>query len=127
MWPAALAADLTAVLAFAAAGRRSHDEGLTAAGLAQTAWPFLTGTLVGWLLIRGWRRPTALRPTGLTVWLCAVAIGMALRKATGAGTAAGFIVVASVSIGALLLGWRAVPAAIRKRVLRGTGRRRSGS
>lgn len=107
-WPLALAADLAGVLAFAAMGRRSHDEGLTLAGVLQTAWPFLTGTLVGWLAAQGWRRPAALRPTGVVVWLCTVVVGMALRKATSAGTAASFVAVATLVTAALLLGWRAV-------------------
>lgn len=106
----ALAADLACVVVFTTLGRRSHSEGLTVAGVAETAWPFLTGTLVGWLISRGWRRPTAIVPTGLVVWLCTVAVGMALRKATGAGIAVSFIAVASAVTALLLLGWRAAAA-----------------
>ena len=80
-------ADVVGVLVFCTIGRRSHAEGLTVAGVAETAWPFLTGSAVGWLLSRGWRRPTALVPTGVVVWLCTVAVGMLLRKATSAGVA----------------------------------------
>ena len=69
-------------MAFCAFGRRSHDEGLSIAGIAETAWPFLTGAGVGWLLARGWRRPVSLTPTGVAVWLCTVVVGMMLRKAT---------------------------------------------
>lgn len=61
---AGLAADVVAVLVFCAVGRRSHAEGLSVTGLAATAWPFLTGTGIGWVLARGWRRPTALAPRG---------------------------------------------------------------
>ncbi|WP_141681876.1 DUF3054 domain-containing protein, partial [Mycobacterium malmoense] len=64
--------DVVGVLVFCAVGRRSHDEGLDIAGLAATAWPFLTGTVVGWLVARAWRRPTAVAPTGVVVWLCTV-------------------------------------------------------
>jgi hypothetical protein len=105
--PAALATDVVCVLVFATIGRRSHAEGVTVAGIAETAWPFLTGTGVGWLLSRGWRRPTALAPTGVVVWLCTVVVGMLLRKATSAGVAASFVVVASLVTALLLLGWRA--------------------
>ena len=87
--------DVIGVLVFCAAGRRSHDEGLNIAGVATTAWPFLTGTVLGWLVSRGWRRPTALVPTGVIVWLCTVVVGMLLRKASSAGVAASFVVVAS--------------------------------
>jgi hypothetical protein len=111
----ALAADVACVLVFCAVGRRSHAEGVTVPGVAETAWPFLAGTTVGWLLARGWRRPTALVPTGVAVWLSTVLIGMLLRKAGVAGaeksTAASFIVVASVVTAVLLLGWRLVAAA----------------
>jgi hypothetical protein len=76
------------------------------AGVAATAWPFLTGTLLGWVLSRGWRRPTALTPTGVVVWVCTFAVGMLLRKLTSAGVAASFVVVASSVTAMLLLGWR---------------------
>ncbi|ORW91212.1 hypothetical protein AWB92_18700 [Mycobacterium sp. IEC1808] len=115
-WMAYLFVDVVAVLVFCAAGRRSHAEGLTLGGLATTAWPFLAGTVVGWLLSRGWRRPTAVAPTGVIVWLCTVAIGMLLRKASSAGVAASFVVVAASVTAVLLLGWRAaVGAALRRR------------
>ena len=97
---------MVCVLVFCAVGRRSHAEGLTLAGVAETAWPFLTGTAVGWLLCRGWRRPIALVPTGVTVWIATVVVGMLLRKATGQGVAASFVVVATSVTALLLLGWR---------------------
>lgn len=109
-------ADVLAVLVFCAAGRRSHAEGLTAAGIAETAWPFLVGTAVGWLLSRGWRRPTAVAPTGVVVWVSTVVVGMLLRKATSAGVAASFVVVASLVTALLLLGWRVVAAVVARRV-----------
>ncbi|HET9889431.1 MAG TPA: DUF3054 domain-containing protein [Mycobacterium sp.] len=104
--PAWLAVDVVGVLVFCAVGRRSHDEGLDVTGIAVTAWPFLTGTVVGWLVSRGWRRPTAVAPTGVVVWLSTVVIGMLLRKATSAGVAASFVVVATTVTALLLLGWR---------------------
>jgi len=113
-----LGLDVICVLVFCAVGRRSHDEGLSVTGVATTAWPFLTGTVVGWLASRGWRQPTALVPTGVTVWLCTVVVGMALRKASSAGVAASFVVVAASVTAFLLLGWRTVVGV--------TMRRRSG-
>lgn len=103
-----LGLDIAGVLLFCAVGRRSHDEGLNVAGVATTAWPFLSGTALGWLAARGWRRPTAVVPTGIVVWGCTVLVGMLLRKATSAGVAASFVVVASAVTALLLLGWRAV-------------------
>ncbi|TLH65525.1 DUF3054 domain-containing protein [Mycolicibacterium cosmeticum] len=104
---AAAVADAVAVVIFCSVGRRSHAEGVTLTGVAETAWPFLTGTLVGWLIARGWRRPTSITPTGLIVWVSTVAVGMLLRKATSAGTAFSFVVVATLTTAILLLGWRA--------------------
>jgi peptidoglycan/LPS O-acetylase OafA/YrhL len=106
--PVWLGIDVACVLVFCAVGRRSHDEGLNVAGIATTAWPFLSGTMLGWLLSRAWRRPSALYPTGVAVWLCTVIVGMLLRKVTSAGVAGSFIVVAATVTGLLLLGWRAV-------------------
>lgn len=114
--PAWLAVDVVGVLVFCALGRRSHDEGLNVSGIAVTAWPFLTGTVVGWLLSRGWRRPTAVVPTGVIVWLSTVVVGMLLRKASSAGVAASFVVVATTVTALLLLGWRvAAGLALRRR------------
>jgi peptidoglycan/LPS O-acetylase OafA/YrhL len=103
---AAAVADAVCIAAFCALGRRSHAEGLTVAGVAETAWPFLSGAAIGWIAARGWRRPLALVPTGVTVWVATVVVGMLLRKATGAGTATSFIVVATITTAVLLLGWR---------------------
>src|SRR6516165_11883527 len=113
-----LGMDVICVLVFCAIGRRSHDEGLNVTGVATTAWPFLTGTVVGWLASRGWRQPTAVVPTGVSVWLCTVVVGMVLRKASSAGVAASFVVVAASVTAFLLLGWRTVVGV--------TLRRRSG-
>ncbi|KAA0111202.1 DUF3054 domain-containing protein [Mycolicibacterium sp. P1-5] len=111
----ALAGDIVCVVVFCAIGRRSHAEGVTLAGIAETAWPFLSGTLLGWLISRGWRAPTAFAPTGVTVWLATVVVGMLLRKASSQGVAVSFVIVASVVTAVLLLGWRGVAAAMRKR------------
>ena len=111
----ALVADLACVVFFAALGRRNHAEGMSLGGIVETAWPFLVGAVVGWLLSRGWRRPTAVMPTGLTVWVCTVAVGMLLRKATSEGIAMSFIAVTTLFMAVLLLGWRAVLARLANR------------
>ena len=104
----ALVADAVCVVVFCTIGRRSHAEGVSVAGIAETAWPFLAGAGVGWLISRGWRRPTALAPTGVVVWVCTVAVGMLLRRASSQGVAVSFVVVASLATAVGLLGWRAV-------------------
>ena len=112
---AAVVADVICIVVFCTIGRRSHAEGLSVAGIAETAWPFLAGTAVGWLLARGWRSPVALVPTGVVVWVCTIVVGMLLRKVTSQGVAPSFIVVASLVTAALLLGWRAVARPLTRR------------
>lgn len=114
-WLGWLVTDVVAVLVFCALGRRSHDEGVTASGLATTAWPFLAGTAVGWLLSRGWRRPTAVVPTGVIVWASTVLVGMLLRKASSASVAVAFLAVASTVTAVFLLGWRAAVELVARR------------
>lgn len=109
----AFLADVVLVVIFCAIGRRSHAEGITLAGVAHTSWPFLTGTVAGWALARGWRHPTALNPTGLVVWVSTVVIGMLLRKASAQGVAVSFVIVASTVTAVFLLGWRGL-ARLRK-------------
>ncbi|MCI4673841.1 DUF3054 domain-containing protein [Candidatus Mycolicibacterium alkanivorans] len=111
----ALFADIAGVVVFCTIGRRSHAEGLTLGGIAETAWPFLSGTLIGWLIARAWRAPTAVAPSGLVIWLSTVVVGMLLRKASSQGVAASFIVVASLVTALLLIGWRMAAGLIRRR------------
>jgi FtsH-binding integral membrane protein len=104
-WVAALI-DVCCVLVFVIIGRASHTQGESIGGIASTSWPFLAGLAAGWLVSRAWRRPVALRPTGIAAWLGTVALGMVLRVVSGQGTALAFIVVALAFLGLFLLGWR---------------------
>lgn len=118
VWAGALL-DAGCVLVFAAVGRASHDEAASLTGLAGTAWPFLVGLAVGWLVTRAWRRPEALVPAGVGNVACTVAVGMALRVVSGQGTAVAFIVVATVFTALLLLGWRLVARMVRRPAVSG--------
>jgi hypothetical protein len=93
-------------------GRASHAEQLTAAGVWQTAWPFLAGLVLGWLVTRPWRAPFAPVRTGIGLWAMTVVGGMLLRGVSGQGTAVAFIVVASIVLLVFLLGWRAIAALV---------------
>ncbi len=110
----AAAADVAAVLVFAASGRRTHAEGAQLLGLLATAGPFLAALAVGWAVARAWRGPSALR-TGLVVWPVAVVGGLALRAAFTGRLPLSFALVVTVVLGALLLGWRGLAALVRRR------------
>lgn len=112
---AGIAADVAAVLVFAAAGRSAHGEAITVPGLLSTAGPFLVGLVVAGLLARGWRAPLAVR-TGLVVWPVTVIVGLAVRAGFTGRLPVSFVVVVAVVLGLLLLGWRAVVAVVRARV-----------
>ena len=104
----AAALDVCLVLAFVLIGRASHHDTGGPAGFARTAWPFLAGLASGEIATRAWRNPVALLPSGVGIWLCTVAVGMALRAATGQGVAVAFVGVALGFLGLFLLGWRAL-------------------
>ena len=111
----AVLVDLVAVVLFVGIGRHVHAHGLTLAGLASTAWPFVSGLAAGWVaLVLGGRTATSLAG-GSVVWLSTVVIGMVLRVVSGQGTAVAFILVALAFLGATLLGWRAALGEFRRR------------
>ncbi len=108
--------DLAAVLVFAVIGRTSHAEDV--AGTLATAAPFAAGAVVGVLVARAWRDPLAWR-SGLLVWAGAVVLGLALRVLITGRLPLSFVVVTTVALGVLVLGWRAVA-----RLVTAAGRRR---
>jgi len=109
----AVLVDVLVVLVFAAVGRSSHDDGVTAAGVAATAWPFLVGLAFGWLAAWGVQDATALR-TGAAVWSGTVIVGMLLRTLGGDPPAVSFVLVAFLVVGVGQVGWRAVYAMVRR-------------
>lgn len=111
----AVVVDAVLVLVFVLIGRRTHDHPLDPAGLATTAWPFLAALAAGWTVVLLRRRGPGALGTGVTVWVATVVLGMVLRAASGQGIAASFVVVATLVLGAFLVGWRAVAAPLLRR------------
>jgi hypothetical protein len=111
---AAAITDAVLILVFAAVGRDAHQRGDVVAGVFLTAWPFLAGAALGWVASRAWRHPLSVRRAGLAVWLGALAGGMALRLLTNQTVVLPFIIVALLSLGLLLVGWRLAWAGIRR-------------
>ena len=109
--PLAAALDAGLVTAFVAIGRRNHDEDPGVIGLLSTAAPFLVGLVVGWLVTKAWEDPTPVRK-GLIIWPVTVAVGMLGRRLIGDGTALSFVIVATLFVGATLVGWRAARLAL---------------
>ncbi|XAS69301.1 DUF3054 domain-containing protein [Micrococcaceae bacterium Sec5.7] len=108
----AVIADAALIIVFAAIGRDAHHRGDVVSGVLLTAWPFLAGAAAAWLALRLWRAPLAIFPAGVAVWLGTVAVGMLLRAVTGQTVVVPFVIVALLSLGLLLLGYRLVLAGI---------------
>lgn len=118
----AAAADALLIMLFAAIGRDAHARGDVLTGVLLTAWPFLTGAAVTWVVLRLWHGPLAPWPAGVAVWLGAVGIGMVLRAVTGQTVVLPFVIVALISLAVLLLGYRLlVPGLLRMRRSRRRG------
>lgn len=117
---AAAATDLIALLAFVVIGRGSHGEQSALAGIATTAWPFLTGAAVGWVavlvLMRSRPGLQAASPlAGAAVLAGTVVVGMALRHLSGGGTPVSFLVAGTVFLTLFLLGWRLLAQVMERR------------
>ena len=120
LWP--LLVDVVCVVGFAMGGRSSHEETNSLVGIATTAWPFLAGLALGWVLLLavprpggGRRDPRSPFPAGCLLALTAWAVGMALRLLTGDGASGAFPLVAAAFLAVTLIGWRAVWALVSQR------------
>lgn len=127
--PVIAVTDVVFVLLFVLIGRINHDEALSPAGFAGTAWPFLLALAVGWAFtyvlaaIRGHEpgrahtfAPGRVFPAGVIIWIATVAVGMTARGLlTDKGVEVSFVIVATIALGLFLLGWRAVAQAVRGR------------
>jgi hypothetical protein len=107
----AFAADVVAVVVFAAIGRMSHARPDDLLGLLATAAPFLAGLLAAWVVPIVRAHPQGLR-AGLVVWAGTVILGLALRAGFTGALPLSFAVVTLLSLGVLLLGWRGLTAAV---------------
>lgn len=109
--------DVVLVLVFCIIGRISHDEGIFGdiPGLLTTIWPFLAAVLFAHLSALVVRIPTVRMLPGLGIWAVTVIGGLALREASGQGTALPFMIVATLTLALFLLGWRGVLALVRRR------------
>lgn len=104
----ALGLDAFSIVLFAAIGRREHDQSSALVDVFETAAPFLIGAAVAWLIVRAWRHPLSVY-VGVAIWPITMLVGMITRNLVfDRGTAASFVVVATLFLGACLVGWRLV-------------------
>lgn len=102
-----LALDAVLVVVFAVLGNISHDSGLSPADIWSTAWPFLLGLVLGWWITFSWRYPSNIWPSGAVLVIFTVFWGMMMRHfVTDGGVEVSFVIVATLVLGALLLGRR---------------------
>lgn len=103
-----LLADVAVVVSFVAIGRRNHDEDFSFASFVGTLAPFLVALACAWIIGRIWSDPVSKR-SGAIAWVVTIVLGMVLRRFVfDDGTATAFVIVATVYIGALANGWRAL-------------------
>lgn len=114
--PVMIVLDAVLVVVFSTFGRGAHSEGLGAAQVWGTAWPFLVGLALGWLILLAGRRAPASVGSGMLVWLTTLVVGMVIRG-VGDGRVPhwSFIIVAGVVTGVFLVGWRAGRALLVRR------------
>jgi hypothetical protein len=103
----AVGADVLSIMLFVIIGRRNHNESTSSIrGIAEVAAPFLIALALGWFAQRLWTRPLRVE-RGIILWLITVVFGLILRRSMfDRGIALPFIIVATLFIGVLLVGWR---------------------
>lgn len=111
----AVAADVVAVVVFAAVGRMNHDAPGDLLGLLGTIAPFAVGLLASWAIPVVRADPAGLRAGAVVLGGTAV-IGLALRAAFTGRMPLSFAVVTVIALGVLLLGWRGIAAAVSRAV-----------
>jgi hypothetical protein len=110
----AFAADIVAVIVFAAVGRASHAEPGDVLGLLATLAPFAVGLVAAWATPVVRARPAGL-PAGLVVVAGTVAVGLLLRFAFTERMPLSFAIVSVLSLTVLMIGWRALSFAVSRR------------
>ncbi|WP_448852621.1 DUF3054 domain-containing protein [Corynebacterium sp. 335C] len=117
---ATMIADVLAILVFAILARLAHntpEDPFTLVNVLDTWWPFLLGVVAGWgiaVALKQHVRPV--RWGGVIVWLSAAVIGLGIWGIRHAAFPHwSFIIVATVMGAVVLLGWRAIAAAVARR------------
>jgi hypothetical protein len=110
----AFAADVVAVIVFAAVGRASHAESGDLLGLLGTLAPFAVGLAAAWATPVVRARPAGLR-AGLVVLAGTAVLGLLVRFAFTERMPLSFAVVSVLSLAVLMLGWRSLSLVVARR------------
>lgn len=109
--------DAFAIVLFVVLGLTSHDEGVTASGIARTALPLLGAWFVVAIAANTYTRPS-LR-TLLLTWAIAIPIGVVIRAIAldrpADGSQLAFAIVALTVTLVFLLAWRGLAAVLASR------------
>lgn len=96
-------------------GHASHQEALSLAGIAKTAWPFLVGLALAWVAMAYLHTRVTKLAAGVLVWLLTWGVGIVLRLVTKVGAPVPFLIVSALALAVLLIGWRLAYGLIRRR------------
>lgn len=100
--------DIALIVAFAVAGRASHQESLDLDGITRTAAPFVGAALLFWIFSILTNRAMPKLKEGVAIWATVLVMGMLFRIMVGDGVQIAFILVAAATLALFLIGWRAV-------------------
>lgn len=108
--------DVVLVIAFCVLGRLSHASGILGdlPGTLNTIWPFLAAALLVHVVMLVARVRTDRMLPGALIWAITVVGGLLLRVLSGQGTAVPFVIVATLTLALLLIGWRGILALVRR-------------
>ncbi|MDN5860104.1 MAG: DUF3054 domain-containing protein [Pseudonocardia sp.] len=112
----AFAADVVAVLVFVGLGRSNHAEAVDLAAFGATAAPFLIGLAAAWTTPYV-RSDPASRCSGAAVLAGTVVVGLALRALLLGRLPLPFVLVATVSLTVLLVGWRVLSKVVARHAI----------
>ena len=105
--------DVVVVVSFATVGSDFHGAAFDFGGVLGVAAPFLVALSAGVAVLRAWRDPLSILH-GFVLGVITVSVGMLLRHYLwGDGTAISFVIVATVYIVGLMVGWRLVVVAVK--------------
>ena len=110
------AVDVLCVVLFVVIGRNNHGENAEVSGFFRVAGPLLIALAGAWVAGRKRWSSAAHWRFGVVVWAFTVVMGLLLRRTVfHDGTAAAFVIVATLFLGLALVGWRVVGGLIADR------------